>query len=112
MIDLETWIRDNSDKFYSVKKYMKVYTPYEYDKKYSDETRYEWEKTCKIKEAVEIPNDVLIGLQEYFDDYVTLPDNTVDCVIKESFGGLLYVRLSDVVIEELTYEENSKYEKE
>lgn len=107
MIDLETWIIDNSDKFYSVKKYMKVYTPYEYDKKYSDETRYEWEKTCKIKEAIEIPNDVLLGLQEYFDDYVTLSDNTVDCVVKEAFGGLLYVRLSDVVIEEITNEENN-----
>ena len=101
MIDLETWISDNSDKLYSVKKYMKVYTPYEYDKKYSDETRYEWEKTCKIKEAIEIPNDVLLGLQEYFDDYVTLSDNTIEYEVKEAFGGLLYVRLSDVVIEEI-----------
>lgn len=100
-MDLETWIKDNSDKFYSVKKYMKVYTPYEYDKKYSDETRYEWEKTCKIKEAIEIPNDVLLGLQEYFDDYVTLSDNTIEYEVKEAFGGLLYVRLSDVVIEEM-----------
>lgn len=107
MIDLETWISDNSDKFYSVKKYMKVYTPYEYDKKYSDETRYEWEKTCKIKEAIEIPNDVLLGLQEYFDEYVTLSDNTIDYGIKEAFGGLLYVRLSDVVIEEIIDEENN-----
>lgn len=107
MIDLETWIIDNSDKFYSVKKYMKVYTPYEYDKKYSDETRYEWEKTCKIKEAIEIPNDVLLGLQEYFDEYVTLSDNTVEYGIKEAFGGLLYVRLSDVVIEEIANEENN-----
>lgn len=101
MIDLETWISDNSDKFYSVKKYMKVYTPYEYDKKYSDETRYEWEKTCKIKEAIEIPNDALLGLQEYFDNYVTLSDNTIEYEVKEAFGGLLYVRLSDVVIEEI-----------
>lgn len=107
MIDLETWISDNSDKFYSVKKYMKVYTPYEYDKKYSDETRYEWEKTCKIKEAIEIPNDVLLGLQEYFDEYVTLSDNTIEYGIKEAFGGLLYVRLSDVVIEEIIDEENN-----
>lgn len=107
MIDLETWIIDNSDKFYSVKKYMKVYTPYEYDKKYSDETRYEWEKTCKIKEAIEIPNDVLLGLQEYFDNYVTLSDNTIKCEVKEAFGGLLYVRLSDVVIEEIIDEENN-----
>ena len=107
MIDLETWISDNSDKFYSVKKYMKVYTPYEYDKKYSDETRYEWEKTCKIKEAIEIPNDVLLGLQEYFDNYVTLSDNTIEYEVKEAFGGLLYVRLSDVVIEEIINEENN-----
>lgn len=107
MIDLETWISDNSDKFYSVKKYMKVYTPYEYDKKYSDETRYEWEKTCKIKEAIEIPNDVLLGLQEYFDNYVTLSDNTIEYEVKEAFGGLLYVRLSDVVIEEIIDEENN-----
>lgn len=107
MIDLETWISDNSDKFYSVKKYMKVYTPYEYDKKYSDETRYEWEKTCKIKEAIEIPNDVLLGLQEYFDDYVTLSDNTIEYEVKEAFSGLLYVRLSDVVIEEIIDEENN-----
>lgn len=107
MIDLETWMIDNSDKFYSVKKYMKVYTPYENDKKYSDETRYEWEKTCKIKEAIEIPNDVLLGLQEYFDDYVTLSDNTIEYEVKEAFGGLLYVRLSDVVIEEIIDEENN-----
>lgn len=107
MIDLETWISDNSDKFYSVKKYMKVYTPYEYDKKYSDETRYEWEKTCKIKEAIEIPNDVLLGLQEYFDNYVTLSDNTIEYEVKEAFGGLLYVRLSDVVIEEIIDEEDN-----
>ena len=107
MIDLETWISDNSDKFYSVKKYMKVYTPYECDKKYSDETRYEWEKTCKIKEAIEIPNDVLLGLQEYFDNYVTLSDNTIEYEVKEAFSGLLYVRLSDVVIEEIIDEENN-----
>lgn len=108
MIDLETWMIDNSDKFYSVKKYMKVYTPYENDKKYSDETRYEWEKTCKIKEAIEIPNDVLLGIQEYYDDYQMSSDNTVYYTVKEAFGGLLYVRLSDIVIEEITDERNNE----
>lgn len=101
MTDLQTWIHDNDDKFYGVRKYKKVYTPYEQQKAYSDETQYEWDKTCKIIEAIEIPNDVLLGLQEYSELEEISDDNTIMWKV-EKIGGLLYVRLSDIIIEDIT----------
>lgn len=103
MTDMLTWIHDNDDKFYNVAKYVKVFTPYQQQKAYMDESKWEWEKTCKIKEAIELPNDVLLGLQEYVEYEDVLEDNTI-VINRKPIFGIIYVRLSDIQIEDVTNE--------
>ena len=104
MTDMTTWIHDNSDRFYDVSKYAKVFTPYQQQKAYMDESKWEWEKICKIKEAIELPNDVLLGLQEYVESWDE-EDNNITSKYVQVYG-LIYVRLSDVHIEEASIEVN------
>ena len=71
MTDLETWILDNRDE-YKFNVYLKkhIYTPYEQEQLYSDETREELvlEETY-IDEGIELPNgDVMIGFYLLIDD--------------------------------------------
>ena len=104
MTDLETWMHDCSDKFYHVYKYQKVYTPREVDAKYSDESRYEWDRICKFVEAIEIPNDILFGLQEFYEDYEYDENNTGFSSWKQ-LGTVFYVRLSDIYFKQYKIED-------
>ena len=71
LTDLETWLLDNSDEYkfnVFVKKHS--YTPYEWDKKFSDESNETLElENVHIEEAITLPNgDVLIGFYWYNEE--------------------------------------------
>lgn len=95
MTDLETWMHDYSDELYHVFKYQKVYTPREIEAKYSDESRYEWDKICKFEEVIELQNDVLFGLQEFYEDF-DYDENNEGFSVWKKLGPVFYVRLSDI----------------
>ena len=41
MTDFDTFVLDNQDKIFRYYKYVRVWTPFELDKKYSDESIFE-----------------------------------------------------------------------
>ena len=86
--DLKTWILENKDRIFRILHYKKVFTPYEQENAFMDESEYEDNgeyQFCFIREAVSIGgNDWLIGYQPiYLDD-------------GEISGRIEYARLSDI----------------
>lgn len=68
MMDFETWLLDYGyDRIFRMWKYKKMFTPYEQQKAFFDESRYEdtHAKLVKIKEVAELPDgDLWIGFVE------------------------------------------------
>ena len=107
MTDLETFILDEGrDKIFRMYKYRKIYTPYEQDKKYSDESIFEngsYPSFVRIINAIELPDgDVLLKL---LDD-VPVYERTKD--YEKSSCIYLYEKLSDIKLEE--WEDDNKEE--
>jgi hypothetical protein len=88
MIDFETWVMYHSDRVFRYWVYRRMFTPYEQERKYMDETVFE-DTHCSygtIREAVELPDgDVLIGFVDPFDD--TVPEDS---------QNIHYVKLSEI----------------
>lgn len=69
--DLETWLHDFGERIFRILEYRKpgLYTPYEIENKFSDESLYvcnEYKKVI-IDEVIELPDkDLFIGFREVF----------------------------------------------
>lgn len=101
MIDFNEFLKNNDNTIFRMYKYKKLYTPYEQDKKYSDETIYEngnYPTYVYIREAIQLPdNDILLKLEE------TAPlceQNSLDNENK----FYIYEKLSDICIKESEYD--------
>ena len=71
--DMETWLSDNSDRIYRFMVYKKLFTPYEQEQKFSDESQFEdtHYRFGFIEEAIELGHDEwLLGLREIIDGEV------------------------------------------
>lgn len=71
--DMETWFLDNSDRIYRFVVYKKLFTPYEQDKKFSDESQFEdtYYRFGFIEEAIELgQGEWLLGFREVIDGEV------------------------------------------
>jgi hypothetical protein len=71
--DFETWLLDESDtRIFRYLIYKKVYTPYEQEHKYIDESEYEdggMMSFAKIEEAIDMGNgNWMLGMREVFED--------------------------------------------
>ena len=100
--NIGTWVHDLSDKIFRFLIYKKVYTPYEQNQKFSDESEYEnggYYKFGFITNAIEIPNDVLLEINEVTE---------VDEGSFEYLDKKIYVRLSEIRLE--YYESDNKKE--
>lgn len=63
--DIGTWWGDNKGTIFRYQVYRRGYTPYEMDKKFSDESLFEDDyHYAYIDELMEIPNDILIAFEE------------------------------------------------
>lgn len=74
--DIHTWLSDvGEERVFRMWVFKKMFTPYEQDEKFSDESVYV-DDTCKfvmIKELIELPDgDLLIGFQDTDDDNLYL----------------------------------------
>lgn len=101
MIDFDEFLKKNINKVFRIYKYKKVYTPFEIDKKYSDESIYEnggYPTYVYIREAILLPdNDILLKLEE------TTPVQEQDSLnTKDKF--YLYEKLSDICLKENDYD--------
>ena len=101
MTDFETFVHDNSDTIFRYFKYKKVWTPYELDKKYSDESMYEnggYAELAYIRQAIELPDgDVLLKMEHTYepDDMYDEPDEDHNTIYE-------YVKLSEISLEEFS----------
>ena len=74
--DIHTWLSDvGEERVFRMWIFKKMFTPYEQDEKFSDESVYV-DDTCKfvmIKELIELPDgDLLIGFQDADSDNLYL----------------------------------------
>lgn len=100
MTDLETFLHDYADnKIFRIFKYKRIFTPYEQDEKFSDESVFEngsYPIFAYIRNAIELPNgDVLLRLEETEPIYDRLDDEK-----ETSQKSYIYERLSDICIRE------------
>ena len=68
--DMETWFCDNGDRIYRFVVYKKLFTPYEQDKKFMDESQFEDDhyRFGFIEEVIELGHgEWLIGFREIID---------------------------------------------
>lgn len=83
---IEAWLRDWGDRLYHYLVYKKMFTPYEQQKAFCDESVYEdpHYTLCRIEEAVDLGNgDWLLGLRSVYED-------------GETSGIVHYYRLSEI----------------
>lgn len=79
--NIGTFIFDHKeDTFFRFAVYRKVYTPYEQNEKFVDESIYEDSNynLCKITNVIETAGDVLLECSIYHPDYIEHEDNTVE----------------------------------
>lgn len=99
MTDFDTFVLDNQDKIFRYYKYVRVWTPFELDKKYSDESIFEnggYAEFAYIRQAIKLPDeDVLLKLEITHspEDDMLYQDEDNDRIYK-------YEKLSDIVLEE------------
>lgn len=100
MTDFETFLQDNSETIFRYFKYKKVWTPYELDKKFSDESIYEnggYAELAYIRQAIELPDgDILLKMEHtYGPDDIYDEDNDHNIIYE-------YVKLSEISLEEFS----------
>lgn len=84
------FIRKNPDRVFRYWVYKKVFTPYEQEKKFTDESRYEddYANFGVVREIIPLPEgDFLLGIAQVFE---TLAD------LKEDHAHIDYYRLSEI----------------
>jgi len=86
--DMETWLIDNDDRIFRYLVYRRMFTPYEQQRAFVDESQFESNHytLAKIEEAIDLGNgDWLLGLRMIIDD--------------EECSFINYHRLSDIRLE-------------
>lgn len=86
--DFETWLRDvGTDRLFRFLVYRRMFTPYEQEGAFMDETQYESDTYTfgRIEEAIDLGGDWLLGIRELFPDE---EENMSDTVT--------YYRLSEI----------------
>lgn len=90
MNDFKTFMEDCSNRVWRLSVYRRMFTPYEQDKKYMDETCFENETiNAFIEEVITLPdNDILLGVRQVFDK------NSIEH--PEEYPNLDYYKLSEI----------------
>lgn len=94
--DFETWLLDYGDRLYRYLVYKKMFTPYEQQQAFEDESVYEdyHYELCQIAEAIDLGNgDWMLGLRTVDDD-------------GKIYGMIHYYKLSEI---RLAYFENDQH---
>ena len=88
--DFQTWAQDNSETIFRFLVYRRMFTPYEIDNKFIDDTEFADTHYSfgKIEDVIELgPNEWLIGLRSVDEDDFSPYDNVT------------YYRLSEIRLE-------------
>lgn len=106
--DLETWLLDfHDEKIFIIRRKKHTFTPFEQDKKYSDEDT--WEQVtdgAKIVEAIELPNrDVLLGFKDVWTEDVRDENNSLIDTKQVVSQHIDYYLLSEIELTDITGDE-------
>lgn len=105
--DFDTWLLDfHDEKIFSVYRRKTIFTPYEQDKKFSDETVWEQvTNAAKIVEAIILPNnDVMLGFRDvWYDDVRDDDGNQINMPIEEN-SFIDYYPLSEIKLTDISEE--------
>lgn len=99
--DMETWLLDFDERIFRFVVYKKLFTPYEQDKKFMDESQFEDThfRFAFIEEAVELGNgEWLLGFREIID--------------REICSNIDYYKLSDIQLSYFEIDQNMLKEEE
>jgi len=106
---------NNSDTIFRMQVYKRLFTPYEMDKAFVDETQFEddWMKVC-ICEVYELPDkDILLGVRRIYDaeDWHRFEDSWIIEYFKLSEIRLsMYPTDMDFIMEEIRQAEEGEYD--
>ena len=93
--DFETWFFDYGDRLYRYLVYKRMFTPYEQQNAFEDESEYEdtHYELCQIAEAIDLGGDWLLGLRTIGED-------------GKIYGMIHYYKLSEI---RLAFFENDQH---
>lgn len=95
-MDMETFVLDYKDKVFTVLVYKHMFTPYEMDKKFQDETIYEDSFDAKIEHSVDLGNgNFLLGFRRVFESESVGEDNIISVDIRYS-DFVEFYKLSEI----------------
>lgn len=105
--DLETWLYDfNDEKIFKIYRKRNVFTPYEQEKKFSDESVWECvSESAKIVEAIELPNkDTLFGFRDVWKEDIRDQNNDLIGVDLQTSRFIDYYPLSEIQLRDISEE--------
>lgn len=79
--DWETFFIDNSERLYHFAVYKRMFTPYEQEERFTDESQFEQDiwRYGFIGEVILLPDgDLLLGIQEVYDDIPEDPNDDLE----------------------------------
>lgn len=85
------------DTYFRFLVYKKIYTPYEIEQKFTDESMFEDDTytICKVTNVIETAGDVILECSIYYEDYTEQEDNSILKEMKYS-NRKEYHKLSDI----------------
>lgn len=105
--DLETWLLDfNEEKVFKIYRRKDVFTPYEQDQKFSEESIWECvSESARVVEAIELPNkDTLLGFRNIWYEDIRDDDNSLvdERLVTSTF--IDYYPLSEIQLTDISEE--------
>ncbi|MBR2302007.1 MAG: hypothetical protein IKA41_08685 [Bacteroidaceae bacterium] len=101
--DLETWLLDEGDKLYRFLVYKRLFTPYEQNHAFMDESIYEdyHYSLCRIEQAIDLSDgEWLLGLRK------------VDELTGEDVDIIEYYRLSEIRLARFDKDNDARSDRE
>lgn len=101
--DLETWLLDEGDELYRFLVYKRLFTPYEQEHAFMDESVYEdvHYSLCRIEQAIDLGGgEWLLGLRQVDEDS------------GEDYGMVEYYRLSEIRLARFDKDNDARSDRE
>lgn len=106
VMDLNGWIEKYKNTIFRMFEYKKIWTPYEMDQKFMDESEFKNDHSTlvKVKEAVTLPNgEILLKLRDVDDE-----ENEDDD--KNLHQAIYYWRnMKDIQLDQFDYDNSIEY---
>ena len=106
VIDLNSWIEKYKNTVFRMFEYKKIWTPYEMEQKFMDETEFKTDRSTlvKVKEAVTLPNgEVLLKLRDVDDEEDEDDDENLHQAI------YYWRNMKDIQLDQFDYDNSIEY---